>query len=298
MNYSYSKQARIESVIHKVLLTLSRKVTKAKVCQPHDDVKYLEIKSKKKDAPYIVLVHGFGDAPESFSLYTQKLRSKYNIILPYLPGFNNHCVSELTTYDLNYFQESISKILDHLGIKKANFFGHSLGGAVCFKLHESRPDLFQSLTLMDSLAVQVSGVRSIINMVDEGDNPFLVKSKSDYLKFKQQNFMNTKAVPFFIDTWVMENFFSHHWLFKKISEDLFIDADDFEETDSLFDLGAINVPVNIIWGRHDAFFPIEHAQYLKEEIKNSKLHIIDNSGHCPHLERPGSLLKVLGEIYS
>jgi pimeloyl-ACP methyl ester carboxylesterase len=55
----------------------------------------------------------------------------------------------------------------------------------------------------------------------------------------------------------------------------------------------INVPTLIIWGREDKIIPLENGKRLHQAIKDSKLVIIDRSGHNPHEERPKEVLEAI-----
>jgi pimeloyl-ACP methyl ester carboxylesterase len=44
----------------------------------------------------------------------------------------------------------------------------------------------------------------------------------------------------------------------------------------------------LIWGRHDRFVPVALA-----EAAGRPLHVIDNAGHVPHVERPEAFSRVV-----
>ena len=50
-------------------------------------------------------------------------------------------------------------------------------------------------------------------------------------------------------------------------------------------LHRINVPTLITWGRQDPSLSVRHAYVAKENIPNSRLHIFENCGHFPNLEK-------------
>ncbi|HLY50453.1 MAG TPA: alpha/beta hydrolase [Solirubrobacteraceae bacterium] len=49
-------------------------------------------------------------------------------------------------------------------------------------------------------------------------------------------------------------------------------------------LPAIDVPTLICWGRHDQLLPVSGAPYMHEHIRDSRLEVFEDSGHCPFLE--------------
>jgi pimeloyl-ACP methyl ester carboxylesterase len=64
-------------------------------------------------------------------------------------------------------------------------------------------------------------------------------------------------------------------------------------------VGAIHRPTLILWGRDDKIIPLNFAERLHKEIAGSRLEVIDNCGHMPHVECPDNfnhaLLKFFGD---
>ncbi len=50
------------------------------------------------------------------------------------------------------------------------------------------------------------------------------------------------------------------------------------------DVGRIDVPTLICWGRHDALLPVSGATFMHDRIAGSRLVIFEHSGHCPFIE--------------
>ena len=53
---------------------------------------------------------------------------------------------------------------------------------------------------------------------------------------------------------------------------------------------ALPLPVQIIWGRADRIVPVAHADLLAVRLL---VHILDETGHLPHLEKPGEVNRLL-----
>ena len=54
-------------------------------------------------------------------------------------------------------------------------------------------------------------------------------------------------------------------------------------------------PTLVCWGRQDRVISPLYAQRLAEDVPQSKLHLIDDCGHAPHLEKPRQLAQTIGE---
>ena len=57
------------------------------------------------------------------------------------------------------------------------------------------------------------------------------------------------------------------------------------------ELGASGTPVKIIWGKNDAWVPVERATALRERIggKETDLVVVDDAGHLIHFDQPERL---------
>ena len=61
------------------------------------------------------------------------------------------------------------------------------------------------------------------------------------------------------------------------------------------ELQRIDVPTALLWGRHDRMVPLRLAEAGSANL-GWPLHVIDDVGHVPHIERPDAFLQALSEI--
>ena len=61
-------------------------------------------------------------------------------------------------------------------------------------------------------------------------------------------------------------------------------------------LPQITAETLIISGRHDILNPVEEGQLIAELIPNSRLEILEHSGHLPNVEEPERLLDLVEEF--
>jgi pimeloyl-ACP methyl ester carboxylesterase len=58
------------------------------------------------------------------------------------------------------------------------------------------------------------------------------------------------------------------------------------------ELRRIPVATELLWGRHDRFVPLDLAEATSARL-DWPLHVIDEAGHVPHIERPAAFLRAL-----
>ena len=109
------------------------------------------------DVVPLVLVHGFGGDINSWMFNLPVLAERGRVIAFDLPGHGGSS-KDVGAGDLASLTGTLEGFLGALGIERAHFVGHSLGGAVALTLALDRPGLVASLSL-----VAPAGLGSEIN---------------------------------------------------------------------------------------------------------------------------------------
>ena len=65
------------------------------------------------------------------------------------------------------------------------------------------------------------------------------------------------------------------------------------EFDVIDRLSEITIPTLIIHGSEDKFISPDYSELLHKNIRNSRLHVIEGTGHSPHLEKSSEFNEVL-----
>src|SRR5215472_515929 len=102
------------------------------------------------DGPPLVLQHGFSDSLETWyeTGYAETLKPDYRLILIDARGHGASDKPHLSdAYDRERNVEDIVAVLDDLDIRRAHYFGYSMGGRIGFAIARYAPDRFDSLIL-------------------------------------------------------------------------------------------------------------------------------------------------------
>ncbi|MDX1797513.1 MAG: alpha/beta hydrolase [Candidatus Lokiarchaeia archaeon] len=108
---------------------------------------YYEIEG---EGPPVVMIHGFASSLEGTWKHTnwiETLKDNYRVILLDCRG---HGKSDKPHGNSDYGQkmnDDIIKLMEHLSIDKANFFGYSMGAALTFRLLVTNPEIIISAIL-------------------------------------------------------------------------------------------------------------------------------------------------------
>jgi pimeloyl-ACP methyl ester carboxylesterase len=60
----------------------------------------------------------------------------------------------------------------------------------------------------------------------------------------------------------------------------------------------IKAPTLILWGKHDVLLPLSDGELLDRVIPNSRLVVLQESGHIPQVEQPDEFNKSLHDFLS
>jgi pimeloyl-ACP methyl ester carboxylesterase len=63
-------------------------------------------------------------------------------------------------------------------------------------------------------------------------------------------------------------------------------------------LSEISLPTLILHGRRDVITPMANAENLAAKIPNSKLVVIEDTGHVPTITRPAIVAKAIAEFFA
>jgi len=219
------------------------------------------------------ILHGWGGSSTSW-IEVQKMLSKqgFKVIVPDFPGFGQSKTPK-EAWEVADYVQWFKNFIEKMQIKEPFFLlAHSFGGRVAIKFAVKYPEKIKSLFLCSSAGIKSKSYKSKIFYYCSRIGEYLF-SRRPLLKFKngarntfyqvirQRDYLETKGI-------------MRETIKKVIAEDLFPC------------LSKIKVKTLIVWGANDRMVPIKYAHIMKKEIPNSKLVILPEIGHGPHLEIP------------
>lgn len=257
-----------------------------------------------ENAPLLVFIHGFADSKNSFFPCALHLVRHYRLLVLDLPGFGESDRPQ-TTYTLSQYSQWLKNFFDQEGHHSFYLMGNSLGGAICMRLALDHPQLIKKLVLIGSAGVIAPQGHSFYDDILAGNNIFKVNTLEEFDAFLNRIFFKRPYMPRNYLKYLFLYFQAQGQWHEKLLYDLLSNGTyQGRETplvkDQSFALNAqlqnITHPTLIIWGEHDALFSVEIAQVLAQEIPDSKLVVMKDTGHCPQGERPKEVLGHLKEF--
>jgi pyruvate dehydrogenase E2 component (dihydrolipoamide acetyltransferase) len=231
----------------------------------------------------VMLVHGFGADLNSWMFTQPALAEGRRVIALDLPGHGG-ATKEVGRGDSADFADAVEGALGALGVARAHLVGHSMGGAIAAVLALRRPDITASLTLIASAGlgpeinkpfidgfVRVARRREAVeNLNILVNDPALIGRAmvEEVLRYKRLDGV-TAALTRIAEAWF---------------------AGGRQSLDLRDRIPGLKTPVQLIWGREDRIIPVAHAEALASRFP---VHIIEQAGHLPHMEKASEVNRLL-----
>ncbi|WP_212789646.1 alpha/beta fold hydrolase [Francisella halioticida] len=241
---------------------------------------------KKDDLtkPTIVFIHGLGADKDTWVKLSKYLTRNFRIIALDLPGHGDSYIAN--NYTIESQAKTVINLLNFLNIASAHFIGSSMGAAAVISVTNINPELVLSLTLIDSYGF-IKEPSYIDKLVDnENLNPMInINSRNDYRKMLSLAMYKPPFIPNFILDVMAESMQKRVDLNNKIFTEL------NQNIEQKLSLSVIEQPSLIIWGENDNLLNVNNSKIFYENIKNSYLVVLKNTGHVPMVERPKEVAK-------
>ncbi len=212
------------------------------------------------------------------------LAEKFKVYVLDLWGFG-YSTREPLDYGYPLYADQLLKFMDALNIQKASLVGSSMGGGASILFSVRHRERVDKLILVDPAGMPnpLPLMGKIANLPKVGEFLFGLKSN-----FYRKMLLGTT---FYDKEFITDSYFENVTRFHKIRGTTEVLLKIFRKQffDKLLDeihrLGEMDVPILIMWGRHDKAIPVGLGQQMHKILKASRLEILDRAGHCPHDEQ-------------
>jgi pimeloyl-ACP methyl ester carboxylesterase len=237
----------------------------------------------------VVLLHGLADDVGVWESVMPALAERHRVIALDQIGFGRSD-KPLLSYRAGTFVDFLDGFLNELKIDRASLVGNSLGGWIAANFALAHPERIDRLVLCDA-----AGYAAVPKTMDpRALNALRLASREDIrylgpLTFHNKRFYEDVDLAFKQRVTAGDNYTVNQLLDSMIRGEDVLDGR----------LGAIHKPTLIVWGREDKLIPLNFAERFHKEITGSRLEVIDDCGHMPHVECADkfnhALLKFFGD---
>lgn len=229
----------------------------------------------------IVFSHGLLWSTHLFHKQVEYFKSAYRIVSFDHRGQGKSEVTE-SGYDMDTLADDAAKLIETLKLGKVHFAGLSMGGFVAMRLAARRPDLLKSCIMLETSAQKEPHTANykVLNTIVGifGVNVSFVINAVMKIMFGK-TFLNDPKRADEIEAWKNELRKNKKTIVKAVRG--VIERPGFDH-----ELKDIKGPALIIVGREDVATDPTKAQYIHENIPQSKLVYIEKAGHSSTIEEP------------
>jgi pimeloyl-ACP methyl ester carboxylesterase len=247
------------------------------------------------DAPPILWIHGLGGVWQNWLLNIPAFMDTHRCVALDLPGFGQSALPA-GEVSIHGYARVVDAVCRQLGVEEPVVVGNSMGGFTGAELAVSFPTRISKLVLVAAAGLSteyllreplLAAARAFAALTARtGLRGAPVVRRPRLRRFALQlvvRYPERLSVPLTTE------------LVGGANAPGFIDAFDALMGYSFRDrLEKIEVPVMIVWGRHDMLVPVEDAEMFEHLIgDNARSVIFEDTGHLPMLERPSRFNELL-----
>lgn len=225
----------------------------------------------------LVILPGWLHNSDHWQLVQEILSKNFQVIVLDLPGFGKSQDPPIS-WDITQYADFIENFLKDLSIEKCFLLGHSFGGRIVTKLAGRQSPYLEKIILLDSAGIN---------------------SKRGWKKNLVRFFASIASLIFSI--WPLSIFLPalRNKIYKILRSRDYLEVNErmrevflkATKEDLKNDSKKILCPTLIVWGELDQLTPLSDAHILNKNIVNSKLEVIKDVGHSPHIKAPEILTK-------
>jgi pimeloyl-ACP methyl ester carboxylesterase len=251
-----------------------------------------------RNAPAVLLLHGFPTSSHMFRNLIPALADKYHVVAPDYPGFGASSAPKTDEFEYTFdrLAEVVEKFTRQIGLKTYSLYVQDYGAPVGYRLATKHPERVQALIVQNG------------NAYEEGLRDFWIPIKAYW---KEPGAANADALRKFLtldatrwqythgtrnpnrispDNWLIDQALLDRPGNQEIQLRLFYDYRSnlplYPQWQAYF--RRYQPPTLLVWGKNDQIFPAEGAHPYKRDLKNVELHLLD-TGHFA-LEEDGDTI--------
>ena len=250
------------------------------------DIFYREAGSR--NAPTIVLLHGFPTSSHMFRNLIPALADDFHLVAPDYPGFGNSSMPDVNAFDYTFdrLADVMEAFLEKLNLRRYSLYVMDYGAPIGFRIAMAHPERITGFinqngnAYKEGLGEAWAGLEKYWQDKNEANEAALLPSFS--LEGLKWQYTHGTRNPENInpDSWKLGYVGMLRPNAHRVNLDLFYDYQNNVKLYSKWQqyLRDNQPPMLIVWGKNDAFFPESGAAAFKKDLNNVDYYIYD-TGH-------------------
>jgi pimeloyl-ACP methyl ester carboxylesterase len=253
-----------------------------------DGLKIFYREAGPRDAPTILLLHGFPSSSVMFETLIPRLADRYHLVAPDYPGFglSDAPPPEQYAYTFDHLASTVDHLVGQLGLPRYSLYLQDYGGPVGMRLALAHPERIQAMIIQNAVSSE-AGLGPAWDLRkafwrDRAAHEDQVIGAFLSFDVTRQRHLGSSPHP--------ERYDPHAWIdeFAHLSQP----GQRVIQSDLLYDyrtnvasypawqawLRENRPPLLVVWGRYDPSFAVGGAAAYKTDVPDAEVHILD-AGH-------------------
>ena len=259
-----------------------------------------------KNAPAIVLLHGFPASSHMFRDLIPLLAARYRVIAPDYPGFGFSDAPPVKefTYNFDHLAEVVDRFLVQVGIDKYSIYIQDYGAPIGFRLAVAHPERIQAIISQNG------------NAYDDGLSSFWAENLKPFwenrdaaseAKIRQMLTLDVTKYQYLAGARDAEHISPDGYTLDQLLLDRPGNADiqvelfyDYRKNLTLYPewheyLRTAQPPLLAVWGKNDPIFLPAGAEAFLHDDPRAEVHLLD-TGHFALEEESGQIAAYIVEF--
>ncbi len=254
-----------------------------------------------RDAPTIVLLHGFPSSSREFDTVIPLLATKYHLIAPDYPGFGlSDAPSPVDyTYTFDHLAKTMRDLLEKLKVKHYTMYLHDYGAPIGFRIVLAHTGELHALIIQNGNIYKAGlgpkWAKIAEYWADPNGHPEVLNAFLSFEATKVRHLAGTSHPDRYDPgTWISEYADLSRPGQREIQADLLY---DYRTNVAFYPkwqswLRCHQPPTLVVWGENDPSFIAPGAEAYRQDLPNAEIHLLD-AGHFALDERTDEIADLI-----
>lgn len=258
-----------------------------------------------KDAPTILLLHGFPTSSQMFRNLIPLLADGYHVVAPDYPGFGHSSAPNRAefAYTFDHYAELVGKLTEQIGVERYALYVMDYGAPVGFRLATAHPERTTALIVQNGNAYDegIAGFWDPIKaywktgaVAEREAIRWLTSLEATQWQYTEGVKDVSLVSP---DAWTLDQALLDRPGNQEIQLDLFYDYRTnlplYPQWQAYF--RERKPPTLVVWGKNDQIFVAPGAAPYKRDIPDAEIHMLD-TGHFALETNGPEIAELIGDF--
>ena len=244
------------------------------------------------DGAPVILIHGFPWSAQAWRNIAPWIAKTYKVYFFDMLGCGLSDKHEYQTVSEEVQSDLLEALIEHWQLDKPQVVGHDFGGLAALRGHFINGIAYSGLNLIDAVAVLPSGYPFYAHVAHHkaafaGLPAFAHDALfRAYIQNAAHYPLREEAIEVYAAPWRGE--IGQAAFYRQIAQ---ADTRHIEDVQKLYKKPEFKV--DLIWGEHDTFIPLEQGRELQGLLAADSFTVIHNAAHIVHEDAPEAIVGAL-----